>query len=122
VHCRDDPLERLILADASHRSGIEQRLDLSLAGGRRERDDRDLGPVLPHEPRDLDAVEARQPVVDEQDVRPQLGSALDDVFPGRVGAGDLDVTLQREEHLQRVSEDVVVLDEQNPEHLLGGQE
>ncbi len=87
---------------------VEQRLDLALLRGCRQHDDRDLGALLAHEPCDLDAVEARQPVVEQDHVRLMLLAELHGLFAALLRGDDLDVTAQLEQQLERLAEDVVV--------------
>ena len=65
---RDDRVERLVLAHAGDRARLDQRLDLALACGGRQHDDRDIRVLAADPARDLNPVRTRQAVVDEEDV------------------------------------------------------
>ena len=69
------------------------------------------GQAARRRPRRLDAVERRQPEVHHDDVRIELETEVGDLRPVPHGADHVDVRAQPEQKLERLSEDVVVLDE-----------
>jgi len=90
----DDRVERFVLADAGDHSGLEQRFDLTLAGGCGEHDDRDLRSLLADAAGDLDAVVPGQPVVDDHHVGRVLFAELDTIEASdlNLGRAELDAT------------------------------
>src|SRR5262249_57224198 len=72
VELGDDLLELLVLAEARDRTGGEQRLLLARVGRGGEADDGGLRARCVERRGDTDAVDAREAVVDERDVRAGL--------------------------------------------------
>ena len=72
---------------------------------------RDLRARLAKRPRRLDAVERGQPVVHHDDVGIELTAQLDDLRAVLDGGDDVDVGAEPEQQLERLAEDLVVLDE-----------
>src|SRR3954451_4663017 len=70
----DDVVEILVLVQARPRARLEEGGLLPLVRGRRQADDGDVGAAREHGAGRLDAVEAGEPVVHEDDVRPQVGA------------------------------------------------
>ncbi len=91
----------------------KRRLDLALIRRRGESDHRDLGTGFEEQPGGLDAVHPRQPVVHQQDIGGMLAAERGRVVAVGGGGNDLETGLEAEQHLQRLAEDVVVLDDRH---------
>ena len=61
----------------------------------------------------------RKPVVDEEHLGLVQLAELDGVFAGRRGRDDVDVPALAEQQLERLAEDVVVLDQDDPDRHPG---
>ena len=113
----DDLVERLVLAEAVDGARRHQCVELSRARRGGQADDGDL-----REHR-VSATVASTPSMPgsrksmTHDVGPELAAGVDGGVALRDGADDLDPLLQLEQQVERLPEDVVVLDEQDADRL-----
>jgi hypothetical protein len=111
----DDLVQLAILRQAFDRPCLVERLGLAGVRGCRQADDHRAGTGVADRPGGLDAVERGESVVEEHDVGPKAAAELDRRNSIRGGPDDLDVGAEPEQQLKRLAEDVVVLDQDNPD-------
>src|SRR5918996_1444577 len=110
----DDLVELPILGQTIDGTRLQQRLGLARARGRRGADDGRARARAGDRPGRLHAVEGRQAVVEQHDVGPLSIAELERLGAVARGADDLDVGAKAEQQLERLTKDVVVLDEEEP--------
>src|SRR5262245_1209151 len=108
-----DRVEVLVLRQAGDRPGGEEGVDLAHVRRGGQADDRDVGTCCAKRLRRLDAVERRQAVVHDDDVRVELAAEVDDLRPVLDGPDDLDLSTQAEQELEGLSKHLVVLDQRD---------
>ena len=115
----DDLVEVLVLRQAGDSAGLLECLHLAEVRRCGQCDDVRAGAARDDSPCGLHAVQPREPVVHHDDV----GLVLDAGGHGECPLGDrrddLDVVAQPEEQLERLAEDLVVLDEDDADRVVG---